>query len=127
MLLPHFHEQVDVAFAAMAKAPGVAHGDAAQRTRRADELLDEISRRCFGGLGGERAGQQAVDAGLGEDELLMARAAEQFRGGGGAQHLYRMRVEGHNDRRSMMLRGVLLCSTNDFLVPQVDPIKHTHG
>jgi hypothetical protein len=42
-------------------------------------LLNEIARWCLGGFCGERAGQQAGNADLREDELLMTRAAEQFR------------------------------------------------
>jgi len=76
VLLAHFHEQVDVAFPFVAKIPSVTDRDAAKWACSVNELLDEIAGGCFCRLGGERAGQQAGDADLSEDNLLMARAAE---------------------------------------------------
>jgi hypothetical protein len=43
VLLPHLHEQVDVAFAFVAEIPGVADRDAAQWSGGLHQLLNEIS------------------------------------------------------------------------------------
>lgn len=75
----HFHEQVDVTFAIVAEIPGVAHGDAAQRPRRLNDLLDELTGGRLGRLRGEWTRQQKPDASLGQHELLMTRPTEQFR------------------------------------------------
>ena len=99
----------------------------AQRAGGADELLDEVASGCLSSLGGEGAGQQAGDAVLSEDELLMARATKQLGRGAGAQNLRRVGIKGHDDCRAVVLRSVFLGGADDFLVPEVNAIKHADG
>ncbi len=57
----------------------------------------------------------------------MAGAAEQFRSRTRAKNLRRVGIEGHDNRRTVVLGGVFLGCTNDFLMPEVDAVENTNG
>ena len=89
------------------------------------EFLDEIFRLGGGKLFVKGDNQKVGHAEVANQRDFMLRRGKQMRRVLRPQHFHRMRIEGHNDRRSILRLGVACGSGNNRFMAAMDAVENT--